>query len=106
MLHPRGGDFCNDFYLARVGRVLLIARLPYWAFFSAPTFPLRLPLPQAGRTEAALAALGGVELVDLHKLDGGHALHHELRHALTAGDGDGLVGVGVDGDDLELAAIA
>src|SRR6187431_3345997 len=56
-------------------------------------------------SEAEGVALGGVERVDFlpaHLLDG---LDHQLRDAVTARDGEGLDRIGVDQQDLELAAV-
>ena len=58
----------------------------------------------AGRTEAACAACGVIELVDFVPRRLRDRREHQLRHAIAPRDGEVLRPV-VDQDDLELAAI-
>ncbi len=58
-----------------------------------------------GAPESAGAALGRRQLLHLDQLHGLHGLHHELRDALAALDGDGGARIVVDEQHLHFAAI-
>jgi hypothetical protein len=64
------------------------------------------PSLPAGGPEAVLPAGGVVEVADLLDTDGFDALDDELGDAVAARKMDGLGGVEVDEDDLDLSAVA
>lgn len=58
----------------------------------------------AGGTEPAVAAVGGIEIVDTFKPGGLHFLYQELRNAIAFLDGDVLVGM-VEQKDLDFSPV-